>query len=85
MLLKGGLVIPEPDLKKLMAAFDDGQLTTITCQDRTTEEDVTVLCISYTDHKGVDSLHPVAKLFKDNWHANMEVSPPKDYSVVANH
>lgn len=84
MLVRNGLVMPENSLMKLVKAFRDGQLVTVTCPDRATEEPVTVLCISYKDDKGVDTLHPVAKLFKDNWHANMEVGPPQDYSVVQN-
>jgi len=56
-----------------------GQLTTVTCIDKVTKEEVEVLCV-----KVDGGLQPIGRLYPDTDHAMSDVSPPGGHSEVLN-
>jgi hypothetical protein len=59
----------------LEKAAQEGQLTTVTCRDKATNEDVQVLCI-----KIPGGLKPIGRLYPDVDQAMADVSSPGGYS-----
>ncbi len=56
-----------------------GTLTTVTCIDRATKEEVEVLCVKIDG-----GLQPIGRLYPDTDHAMSDVSPPGGHSEERN-
>ena len=62
-------------IETLEKAIQEGQLTTVTCQDKATGEDVQVLCIQIPG-----GLKPIGRLYPDVDYAMADVSTPGGHS-----
>ena len=61
-----------------------GNLVTVKCKEQEGDAQVNVLCIRFFDG-GKEYLRPVAKLYKDQFDALKEVSPPETHRVSGLH
>ena len=61
-----------------------GNLVTVKCNEQEGDGQVEVLCIRFYED-GKEFLRPVAKLYKDQFDALKEVSPPETHRVSGLH
>ncbi len=65
-------------LKIIEKAALAGKLTTVTCRDKITGEEVEILCLPSLDTPG--GLRPIARLYHDTYYAMADVTSPGGYS-----